>query len=127
MDVTRASFQSSESLDRFYGDMAASDEPVSAVIGHQMLTLLSAMSRVPPQVRLYGFTSLSRLWLIAQDSPEAQLLLGVQALPTGYQFYRADGNSYVDAEAVHTADDVSMACSFLSTAVWASGSGGRAG
>jgi hypothetical protein len=114
MNISRASFQSHESLDRFYGDMAASGEPGSVAIGRQMLELLSALPRVNPQARLWAFTSLTRLWLIDEDDPSAVLLLGIQALPTGgYRFYRAVGRSYVAAEAIHTAEDLSSACSFV--------------
>ena len=124
MPIPRASFQSTRNtLEQFYGEMAASPDQVSSRIGQQMCELLLALGEASRATSVWGLTSLSRLWLLARDEPSADWLVGIQAVPSGgYRVYRPrDPADDSDGSLFGLAPDVTTAASLVLAAMTASG------
>ena len=68
MHLTRCKDQKHATLEEFYGEVAASDEPVTRKGGEVMLDWIARLRALPDAKIVYGLTSHYRLCLLSQDT-----------------------------------------------------------
>ena len=68
MHLTRCKDQKHATLDEFYGEAAASREPVTRKSGAVMLDWIARLRALPNERHVYGLTSHYRLCLLSEDT-----------------------------------------------------------
>ncbi|HEX5222244.1 MAG TPA: hypothetical protein VFZ59_22005 [Verrucomicrobiae bacterium] len=68
MRITRCKDQKNATLEDFYGEAAASLEPVTRKSGEAMLDWIARLRALPNEKNVYGLTSLYRLCLLSEDT-----------------------------------------------------------
>ena len=86
MHLTRCKDQKPETLDHFYGEAAASHEPITRNGGEVMLDWIVRLRALPNERRVYGLTSHYRLCLLAEDSYTSPWFVIISAFD-GRNFY----------------------------------------
>jgi hypothetical protein len=80
MHLTRCKDQKHATLDEFYGEVAASREPVTRKGGEVMLDWIARLRALPDGRHVYGLTSHYRLCLLSQDSYTSPWFVIISAL-----------------------------------------------
>lgn len=118
--MRRASCQSPD-LAAFYGDLARSDDDLTAAVGRSMLALLTALDPLCARYEVWGLTSLNRLILLAEDDFQSPWYVRVIAHPEGpyeIHYLMAPAESpWPDALVAGSAESVPAAVTMIETAM----------